>query len=413
MDRSVVMVGWMMVASLGCAPTWKSKLQADTREVARALADPVELAQPFDPKTVPDIEVPDKIRPCCAFGQDMHAKLGPVPIPIFENKNVLGPEEVGPHGYDGGPEREHNGLVYTCRGGFIDIAHIRDNADRTLYLALQIVRALPGGVDLKLPEEGTDRRVTIAPLPDGLLERHGRWTTATALASWASYQFSIWHEVVTWYGWESTPGFSEKLSAFSPEDLYSNVLGINLAAGIVLNREVRSRESYDESMQAWITEALRRLGVVDKQHARHAMAAVDGLWWDSKKKLPEMTLVTRRSLDLGVPVSGWIVADAVSGDATIEKMCAKQPPPLPLRVPEKLGDVEISKLVTIQFTFAKWIPEKFPLPAAKGDTVTVSEFPQIVADIRREGQELLGPDFDRPGSAKEPAKADAKEPAKE
>lgn len=413
MDRSVVLVGWMVVSSLACAPTWKSKLQADTREVARALGDPIELAQPFDPKSVPDIEVPDKIRPCCAFGQDMHAKLGPVPIPIFENKNVLGPGEVGPHGYDGGPEREHNGLVYTCRGGFIDIAHIRDNADRTLYLALQIVRALPGGLEIKMPEEGTDRRVTIAPLPDGLLEKHGRWTTATALASWTSYQLSIWHEVVTWYGWESTPGFSEKLSAFSPEDLYSNVLGINLAAGIVLGREARSREAYDESMQAWITEALRRLGVVEKQQARHAMAAVDGLWWDSKKKLPEMTLVTRRSLDIAVPVSGWIVADVVSGDAEISRMCAKQPPPLPLRVPEKIGEVEISKLVAIEFTFAKWIPEKFPLPAAKGDKVTVAEFPQIIEDIRREGKEVLGPGFDRPGGAKEEKAAKADEAAAE
>jgi hypothetical protein len=30
---------------------------------------------------------------------------------------------------------------------------------------------------------------------------------------------SQWHEIAQWYGFQSVPGFSEEISAFSPEDL--------------------------------------------------------------------------------------------------------------------------------------------------------------------------------------------------
>lgn len=400
MPVSRVVIGSLLLLSAACAPRWQAPALVDARKVARALHDPVPLDPAFDPKTVPSFAAPSKVRPCCAFGQDLKAKIGPVPVPIYENPNVIAADDIGPHGYDkGGAAPERDGLVYTCRGGFIDIAHIRDNADRTLWLALQLVRALPDGVTLELPEEGTLRRVVVAPLPRGLLERHGRWHTAIALASWAGYQLSIWHEVVTWYGWQSTPGFSEKLSAFSPEDAYSNVLGIAIAAGIVEDLEIRSREQYDRSVDAWIREALRRLGAVPKQQARAAMAAVDGLWWDSSKRLPDWKFVTRRSLAIDTTVTPWIVADALppeKASQTVRTMCEDQPPPLPLRVPDKLGDQAIAELVTVRFEFSRWLPDRFPLPAEKGATVTQADFPAIVADIRAEGERELGEDFDAP-----------------
>ena len=44
------------------------------------------------------------------------------------------PENLGRHGYrNGGGEK--NGIVYTCRGGHIDIAHLRKAADWTAFLA--------------------------------------------------------------------------------------------------------------------------------------------------------------------------------------------------------------------------------------------------------------------------------------
>lgn len=395
------LMGALLVLAPACAPRWQSALGANSRQVALALNDPAEIpAERFDPADVPDFPAPKKLRPCCAFGQDLKAKLGPVPVPFFEQANVFGPDDLGPHGYDKGDlTREHNGLVYTCRGGFIDIAHVRDNADRTIFLTMQIARALPGGATIEFPEEGTLRRVILKPVPPELLARYGRWGVATALASWANFQLSTWHEIITWYGWESIKGIPEKLSAFSPEDVYSNALGINIAVGIITNRETRSRQQYEESMEAWLSEALRRLGAVPKAQARLAMRAVDGLWWDSSKRVPEWNLVTRRFVAMSSPIAPWIVADAVKtgpGAPALAKMCKDQPAPLPLVIRDKLGDLEIAALVTVQLEFKAWVPEQFPVPAAKGQAVTQADFPAILEDIRRQGAAQLGPHFDSP-----------------
>ncbi len=399
--RAGLVLASIVVLGPACAPRWNSGLLANPRQVALALNDPAEIpAERFDPRKVPVFEAPKRLRPCCAFGQDLEVKVGPVPIPFYEQSNVLSPNELGQHGYDKGDlTDESNGLVYTCRGGFIDIAHVRDNADRTIFLALKLARALPNGATIEFPDEGTIRRVIVKPLPEGLLARHGRWKIATALASWANYELSNWHEIITWYGFESIKGMSERLSSFSPEDLYSNALGINLAAGIITNREMGSREQYEQSMDAWLGEALRRLGAVPKAQARLAMKAVDGLWWDSSKRVPDWKLVTRRHLAMASPVAPWIVADAVpDGPATpaLEQMCKDQPAPLPLVIRDQLGDLKIADIAAVQFEFTNWIPEQFPMPVTRGSTVTQADFPAIVEQIQREGAKDLGPQFDQP-----------------
>ena len=62
-----------------------------------------------------------------------------MPVPGYEVQNVLDISELGTHQYNKGTvslqprggERilsdEASGILYTCRGGFIDIAHVRDN----------------------------------------------------------------------------------------------------------------------------------------------------------------------------------------------------------------------------------------------------------------------------------------------
>lgn len=389
----------LVILSSACGPTWKTNLLVNSRKVALALNDPADLpAEPFNPELVPNFDAPKRIRPCCAFGMDLKAKLGPIPVIGYENGNILQADAVGPHGYDNANiALEHNGLVYTCRGGYIDIAHIRDNADRTLFLTMQIVRHLPDGGTVEMPEEGTLRRIIIKPLPKGMLGRHGRWNIAMRMAEWINFKMSVWHEIATWYGWESVKGFSERLSAFSPEDLYSNVLGQKLAVGMIYNNEADSRSQYDQNVNIWIQAALRRLGAVKLEDARLATKLVDGLWWDSTKSLPDFKLVLRRNLKTASPLSPWIVEDSLPQERItplVTQMCAKQPPPLPLSYPEQIGDDKIESLLKIEFEFSGWIPDAFPVPAKKGVVFTQEEFPKILEDIHRQGEVELSPGFD-------------------
>jgi hypothetical protein len=388
--------------------------------VAQALHDTAELPdERTDPSSIPDFKPPTGLRACCVFGMDLKVKVADITVPGYKIENIRGPNELGPHGYDkGNVKGENNGLVYTCRGGFIDSAHIRDNADRTLYLSMQLARRLPEGITLALPEEGTGRLVVIKPLPPSLLDSSGRWWVATTLAQWINFQLAIWHELTQWYGWERIKGFSDRVSAFSLEDLYSDVFGESLAAGIVLHREANSRRAYDQAMDAWIAEGLRRLGAVSRANGRRAMQAVDGIYWDSRREVPDNKLVLRRFLRITSPLEGWRVVEAVPPGplhAELVKMCDNQPGPLPLSVPQRIGENDISDLVTVEFEFSDWIPDRFPLPVQKGTILTQRDFPRLLNDIRARGEKELGVGFDEPGphpDAEEVPRAPAREQRK-
>lgn len=408
----------LLITSLqvGCrGPTWQvgPSLIVTSRQVREALHDPVAgvLDPPFNPNSVPLFDAPGKTRPCCPFGMDLKVKLGVTTVPGYNKANIIAVEDIGKHEYDNGfftvqAEKgrslidENNALLYTCRGGFIDVAHIRDNADLTLFLAMRIARNLPGGTKIELPGQGTERRVVVKQIPESVLKYYGRVYTSTAMAQYLAYYLSVWHEVVTWYDWQSVKGFSEKLSAFSPEDSYSNVLGILLGSGVIRNQGAQTRDDYNRSLDAWIPAALRRLGVVTQTESRAAMKAVDGLWWTSQKEIPDPTLVTRRNMELKMPVAPWIVTDVVPAnkpglDPLVHKMCVDQPEPLDLTVTERLGNVKFADILDLELEFTDWKPETFPYPNGN-KTVHIADMPGILAAIRKEVIKELGPGADSP-----------------
>ena len=57
--------------------------------------------------------------------------------------NFIGPN-LGKHGYKSQPG-EKNGIAYTCRGGDIDVIHVRIAADWTAYLATKAYKTLMNG----------------------------------------------------------------------------------------------------------------------------------------------------------------------------------------------------------------------------------------------------------------------------
>ena len=69
----------------------------------------------------------------CNSSPRPHLRLGCCPTST-PGTRFLKPGKLGRHSYGYG-WRENNGIVYTCRGGHIDIAHVRTAADQTRYLA--------------------------------------------------------------------------------------------------------------------------------------------------------------------------------------------------------------------------------------------------------------------------------------
>ncbi|MCK5175908.1 MAG: DUF4056 domain-containing protein, partial [Planctomycetes bacterium] len=198
----------------------------------------------------------------CSFGPGPRQRVGeffgsPVGMTFLE------PEDLGRHRYSAG-FGEKNGMVYTCRGGFIDIGHVREAADRTAYLAgvsyeklmakeevfsFRVIEPSRYWVKISYPENW-----------DGMSEGQ-RFAIADevsiCLGQYFAHTSLIWHEILTWYGFSSVGIFPENISSFSWEDSYSDLLGTHLAVEALAGNGGR----FDEVMTRLIDERLDAIEV--------------------------------------------------------------------------------------------------------------------------------------------------------
>ena len=327
-------------------------------------------------------------------------------VPGIAIGNIRGPDEVGRHVYDAGQNAqdvligsERNGLVYTCRGGFLDTAHVRDYADWTLYLATAFGRRLETGGRIELPDsEGGIRTIVLQPIDAHHIAALGRRELSAALAVSVAFRLSIWHEIATWYGWSSFSLFPERVSAFSPEDLYSNLLGAKLASAIINSGNDLSETLFNEAMDAWLAQSMRFLGAVPAGLGEEMMGAVDGLWWDSSVRLPDPRLVRRRSFDVGLRQTPWTVPPERLDDALATRLddtCGAEREAHALRNPTRLFDLHFEEIARLEIQLEPPLADH-PALASYAGTVPDAAFPEILETIRQEARDEFGTLADRP-----------------
>lgn len=249
------------------------------------------------------LEAPNGLRPCCAFGYDLKVKALGIPVPFYRIDNVVESATLGNHRYNDsfwlgtaavlGIGSEKSGLIYSHKGGFIDIAHVRDTADYTYYLFSHIYPNLGKEWTLTLSDELAQRKIhfnAFTPPED----KAQRYTLSAYLAAHLGFRLAVWHEIAQWYGFRSVPGFSEGISAFSPEDLYSNLIGSRLALTVILNGHATTLEHYNQSMQGIIPSALAQLEAQPRALTQQWFDVIDGQWWDSQQRVPDKFLVLKR-----------------------------------------------------------------------------------------------------------------------
>ncbi len=288
---------------------------------------------------------------------------------------------------------EKNGLVYTCRGGFIDVAHLREAADRTVYIAglieqaivqhqtrlsFQLIEPSRYHVTLGYPEHWPD-------LPDRRRQEIAHHL-GVELAPYIAHISTVWHEMLTWFGFASTGLFSEHISSFSWEDVYSDLLGTRLAA-IALTH---APYAYDDAMTLLIQNELERLGMQPPAVTQKAIQAIKGHWYTDGYYF--FTTVRKRNFDLGHDdgrVTPWLVPG----------LCPEQEPiayPVPTtRVLEVYGfsmhldieprEVEGPLLLSIAHD------------GEPGDRIQPSvHFPILMSHIKKEAEEMYGPEVGVP-----------------
>lgn len=329
---------------------------------------------------------PQGLRACCAFGYNLQAQLWGLPIPFYTIDNIVEANELGEHHYNDsfygasaallGLSHEKIGLIYTEQGGFIDISHVRDTADYTFYLFSQIYPRLGQSWSLSLSDELAGRQIHFnAFTPPASPEQ--RYTLSVYLAAKLAFQLAVWHEIAQWYGYQSVPGFSEGISAFSPEDLYSNLLGARLAMTVILQGRAESLPVFSRSMENILPLALHQLGNANKEVTRKMFDSVDGLWWNSYRRVPEKFLVLTRDYetsDSRLPLS-------------LPHMAFTEP--LHLTLPNRYLQYDLSQLAQFRLLPTKQMAQ-LPVPAQYW---TAADFPWLASEAKKHDlqQQILQP----------------------
>jgi hypothetical protein len=299
---------------------------------------------------------PRVIRVCCALGTDLRISI----IPGAKLNHLTSVELLGNHHYLGNNE-ENNGIIYSRRGGFLDLGHLRDYVDWTAYLYNLIKKSQQDGEILinlafEAGEKSLEIKVPSSEKEEDLINLAGR----------IAYDLSIWHEITTWFGAEAVPLVSEKFSSFSVEDAYSNLLGTKIGA-----KAIMSGLPYEQAVTKILKETLNELEAVSsKEETIQAEEVVRDVWWTRKKPLPNNKIMMLRHLGVYPSVTPLIVPGWESKDSSVLK----------LEVPEStLDGIPLSEFYNLTFNLNGKIPIKKIFPDRTMRIATQKDFPEIIA----------------------------------
>lgn len=246
----------------------------------------------------------------CTLDGQPRARLGSYATST-PGTNFLGLDNLGSHCYDHFLF-ENNGIVYTCLGGHIDITHLRINADYVRYLhKLTLNHLLHDRTEFtfKLNVEPSLYYVTLAypdiwtTLPETDKERIAG-EVALELSQYFAFTMTTWHEILTFYGYKCMFVLPEEPSAFSWEDIYSNLLGIRLGAQAVQDNDL----GYNSAMTVLLHRELVDLQIQPASVAWQAAEQMRGKWFDGFVFID----MKRRNMDIGTD-DGFVTPILVPG----------------------------------------------------------------------------------------------------
>lgn len=256
---------------------------------------------------------------CAPWSDTPRSRVGALPFHgVFTLYSTADPERLGRHRYGQVPrffqaDEKERGIIYTCRGGFLDLAHIRLTIDRTRYCAVEVRKALRSGTT-SLTLEGPNGSVFHVKLnyPPGwdALDRSAQCDLGDELSVVSgqrlAYLMMAWHEVITWFGHRGFFLVDESPSAFTWDDTMAHVIGIRVA-GRALRDTTRE---FDDAVTAALADEMRQLGAVSPSETNRAVRAVEGVWWSSGRPL-------KRQFNIGLrdrAVSPWLIPNFAGCD---------------------------------------------------------------------------------------------------
>ena len=301
--------------------------------------------------------------------------------------NFLGPGDIGKHRYKYS-WREQNGIMYTCKAGHIDVAHVRKAADWTAYLASRTFYKLMNNeegfsfrlkepsvyyVRFKYPENWKD-------LPQKKKARIV-YEVSIGLGQYLAFSAATWHEILTWYGYKITGIYSEFPSAFSWEDSYSNALGCRI--GAMALRDTKNK--YNKAMTLAINRELRKLDAQSRHTARRASEKVKGQWYSGGFLF--FVSVRSRNFDIGLD-DGYVTPRLIPSISGCEEATPQKCPVPNLDFLSKYGFSIGFRIEPREWEKEKILSVAYPDPGERKVWVDpIVCFPTIMEHIEKDAAE--------------------------
>jgi hypothetical protein len=300
--------------------------------------------------------------------------------------------DMGTHGYCFRLS-ERDGIAYTCRGGTIDVIHVRIAADWTAYLTAVTYRHLmshDSGFSYKLAVDRSTSFITFTypenwdSLPK-IQQMAIAKEIALAVGPYLTFTMTSWHEILTWYGFKCMGPFPEFPSAFSWEDSYSNVLGTLVAVRALQDSE----HKYNEAVKIALDQEMQKLGIQPAHVAKRATEAMRGKWFTGN--IIFLVDMKKRNFDIGLK-------DRYVTPTLIPEVSAcpdAQPMPLPVPRLDVLAKYGFS--ANLEIEPHEWERDRV-LRVVYGNNpqkrVNPEEhFALIMTDIRRQATAMYGPEY--------------------
>jgi len=348
-DTYAAVLSFQRIAFPGNPAEHDGKVGPHTWAALDAAAAPVPVPPGPVPVPVPPVPVPPVPPPFTPPGPPSPPITGIIwrTCCLLETGSLSDPSAIGPHTANGG-------IVYSGKGGFLDLAHMRDVADLTGQIYQQI-HAASGA-------SGTSISTTLG---------NARLTSAVPPAEWAevagaiAFDEGLAHEIdsyATGHCRDRFPVPGMHNSSFSPEDLTSNRLGT-----IAAQRALAAGGTWGTEVERQIAGILTSLDAQPIAETRRAFGLISGRWVDPTAMVPLA----------GLPGNCYLRRRNFTFN------------------PWKAGhssDAPTPAFVTAPFTFSS----TFDYTHTRGRTIAKAAFATEMAAVKTDARATYGPNFDSP-----------------
>jgi hypothetical protein len=320
-------------------------------------------------------------RPCCNFGLDViPQRMGLA--------GVIDPSDLGSHTFARHDKKDKVGIAYSCGGGFVDVSHLRDNADWSAHIFWNLPNWLGKKISIPARNEGgfSRRSIFFPELSPAELAELTEDDLATIAVS-AGWNMALLHEIPTSFNIAvSAPAtlvVYETSSAFSVEDAYSNLLGNILGV-----QAARSSQPYNQAMETIINERLLGLGVLSAAGTHKAYDLTRDTWW-TRGLLAGFGSTLKRDFTYAGDVTPFLIAE--------HPECAGAAPQ-PISIPSRLSNGRSPEdYYQIRGLMKRNLRRSLSRVGARVSSVlTEEEYPEVIEAIKRNFVRRLGEGITQP-----------------